>query len=974
MQMKYLAAMLASTAVPTVLYAPVAQAQTDQRIYDIAPQRLSDALRKYSEVSGREVIHSGSLTEGKRSGRAQGRLTPDAALTRLLSGTGLIAEVVDDALVIREGNGDAELASSTEPASEAIIVTGSRIRGAAPVGSPLTTIDRDALDRSGRATLADFIQTIPQNFSGGPTEANVGFSNRGKAASNVAYGSSFNLRGLGPGATLTLYDGTRPALGGSSGAHADISLIPSIAIERLEMLTDGASAIYGSDAVAGVVNIRFRNRFDGAETRVRAATADGDFGELQAAQLFGTGWSSGHLVAAAEYSLRGRLAASKRRFATEDLRSYGGPDLRSNFASPGTIVDANGQKYLIPAGQDGRNLSASELVPSADYARGDARRLSDILPRQETLSLFANAEQGLGSSITFFARGHYSRRKFDARRRVDGPVPLVVTSSNPFYVDPIGSGAPITVYYDPSADFGPEGLTGRVEGINTHAGARLGLGRWTLEASGGFGLQRERYDGRNIVHPDRLAQALASTDPATAFNPFGDGAVNGAGLVDSLRGSLSTRTRYKSWTAALRADGPLFRLPAGDVKVALGGEYRRDQLRFIQTLDLIGDEPFSFGIPGLPDHRPVRAIYGEIIVPVFDAGDTFPGALSLSAAGRYEDYSDVGDRANPKVGIRWTPTPGLSLRASYGRSFRAPYFDELVGAANALYQTRRLADPASPSGQSVVLALFGYRPDLDPERAESWTVGAELEPALLPGLKLSATYFDIRYRDRISSASSDSRNILVRRSLYEAIIDDNPDPALIAAYFAGPNFSNSIGVQPGEVTAIVDLRTRNLSTSTIRGLDFDVAYSRDIAGGSVSLAMGGTRLFAIDNRITSEAPREKVVGTLGNPVKFRLNGRAGVVLGNFDGGIAVSHMAGYRNLTVIPEERVKGWTTFDLQFGTRIGDPDDRSLRLALSVTNLFDAPPPYARFQGPSYALAYDPEQASAIGRTISLQAIMKW
>lgn len=974
MRMKYLAAMLASTAAPAVLYAPVAQAQTDQRIYDIAPQRLSDALRKYSEVSGREVIHSGSLTEGKRSGRAQGRLTPDAALTRLLSGTGLIAEVVDGALVIREGNGDAELASSTEPASEAIIVTGSRIRGAAPVGSPLTTIDRDALDRSGRATLADFIQTIPQNFSGGPTEANVGFSNRVKAASNVAYGSSFNLRGLGPGATLTLYDGTRPALGGSSGAHADISLIPSIAIERLEMLTDGASAIYGSDAVAGVVNIRFRNRFAGAETRVRAATADGDFGELQAAQLFGTGWSSGYLVAAAEYSLRGRLAASKRRFATEDLRPYGGPDLRSNFASPGTIVDANGQKYLIPAGQDGRSLSASDLVPSADYARGDARRLSDILPRQETLSLFASAEQGLGSSITFFARGHYSRRKFDARRRVDGPVPLAVTSSNPFYVDPNGSGAPITVYYDPSADFGPEGLTGRVEGINTHAGARLGLGRWTLEASGGFGLQRERYDGRNIVHPDRLAQALASSDPATAFNPFGDGAVNGAALVDSLRGSLSTRTRYKSWTAALRADGPLFRLPAGDIKVALGGEYRRDQLRFIQTLDLIGDEPISFGIPGLPDHRTVRAIYGEIIVPVFDAGDAFPGALTLSAAGRYEDYSDVGDTANPKVGVRWTPTPGLALRASYGRSFRAPYFDELVGAANALYQTRRLADPASPSGQSVVLALFGYRPDLDPEKAESWTVGAELDPALLPGLKLSATYFDIRYRDRIASASSDSRNILVRRSLYEAIIDDNPDPALIAAYFAGPNFSNSIGVQPGDVTAIVDLRTRNLSTSTIRGLDFDVAYSRDIAGGSVNLALGGTRLFAIDNRITSEAPREKVVGTLGNPVKFRLSGRASIVLGNFDGGIAVNHMAGYRNLTVIPEERVKAWTTYDLQIGTRIGDPDDRSLRLALSVTNLFDAAPPYARFQGPSYALAYDPEQASAIGRTISLQAIMKW
>jgi len=974
MRMTYLAAMLATTAVPTALYAPTAHAMTDQRSYDIAPQRLGDALRKYSEVSGREVVFSGSLTEGKRSGSVRGRLSPDAALTRLLSGTGLIAEVVDGALVIREGNAVADAAGSTDASNETIIVTGSRIRGTGPVGSPVTTVDRDALDRSGRATLSDFIQTIPQNFSGGPTEANVGFSNRGKASSNIAYGTGINLRGLGPGATLTLFDGARPALGGGSGAYADVSLVPSVAIDRIDILTDGASAIYGSDAVAGVVNIRFRNRFEGAETRARVGTADGDYGEVQISQIFGKGWSTGHAVVAGEYSRRGNLAATKRAFASEDLRPFGGPDLRSNYNSPGTIVAANGQRFLIPRSQDGRGLEPGDLTPSADFNRGDARRHTDILPEQQTASLYASIEQSLGSHVALFSRALYSERDFEARRRVSGPTPVRVTSANPFYVDPIGTGQPITVYYDPAADFGPESLGGKAKAFNSVVGARADIGSWAIELTGGFGRQKERYDSFNLVHSLRFARAVAATSPAQAINVFGDGAVNDPALIDSLRGSIVAETRFKVGTAALRADGKLLSLPAGDLKMAVGAEYRRDRFAFSQTLDLVTDTPLVIGIPGLPDKRVIKALYGELVAPVFDAGAAFPGSLTLSAAGRYEHYSDFGDTANPKFGARWTPLPGVALRASYGKSFRAPFFDELVGTANALYQTLRVADPASPTGQTVVLALFGFRPDLQPERAESWTAGLDLEPRAIPGARLSLTYFDIRYRDRIASASSDSRNILNRRDLYAPIIEDDPALATVTGYFTGPNFSNSLGVAPGDVRAIIDLRTRNLSTSTIRGLDFDLGYTRPVGEGSISLSVGGTQLFAIDNQITASAPRDRVVGTLGNPVKLRLRGRAGFTIGALDAGVAVNHVGGYRNLTVTPAERVKSWTTVDLQLGARIGNPEGRSFRLGLSINNLFDMDPPYAQFRGPSYALAYDPEQASAVGRTMALQAVIAW
>lgn len=979
MRKTLLAAILASSCATGALWSPPAFAQTEQRSFDIAAQPLGEALRKYTAASGRQILYSADLINGRTSRSVRGRMSSDAALTRLLAGTGLIVELVDGTLVLRAGNDVAAAANSTDASvDEAIIVTGSQIRGRGPNGSPLMTVDRDALDRSGRTTLAEFIQTIPQNFSGGPAEANVGTSARGNAASNIGYGSSINLRGLGPGSTLTLFDGTRPALGGASGAFADISILPSLAVERLEILTDGASAIYGSDAVAGVVNIRFRNRFEGAETRFRVGTADGDYGEYQVGQIFGTSWATGNLVVAGEYYSRGHLGSEERAFATEDLRPFGGPDLRSNFNNPGTIVAANGQRFQIPRGQNGTALTRAQLIPSSDFQRGDARRNVDILPKQETISFYASGEQSLGAHISLFARGLYAERDFEARRRVIGVSQQVVTPANPYYVDPIGTRQNITVYYDPVADFGPEGVRGSVKALNTAFGARAEIGTWNIELSGGYGQQREGYDGVNIVHLLRLARAVAATNRAQAINLFGDGAVNDRALIDSLRGSLSVRTRYKNWTSALRADGTLFALPAGEVKLAVGAEYRRDSLDYVQRFDLVSDTPQSAGINGLPDKRIVKAIYGELAIPMFDAGDSFPGSLNLSAAGRYEDYSDVGDTANPKLGVRWEPLPGLALRASYGRSFRAPFFDELVGTANARYQTFRLNDPASPTGQTAVLLLLGFRPDLGPEKATSWTVGTDFEPLFLPGAKVSVTYFDIRYRDRIASANSFLQQFYARRDIYGGLIDDSPDPALVASLFANPSFSNPIGITQGQVMAIVDARTRNLSRSTVRGLDFDLAYSRALADGNVSLSLGGTRLFTIDNRITDTAPRNNVAGTLGAPVKLRLRGAAGLTLGAFDGNLGVNHVASYRNLSVTPAERVKSWTTVDLQLGVRIGKSpatkDARSLRLAFNVNNLFDKAPPYAQFRTTGVTIGYDPEQASAIGRTLSLQAIIGW
>ena len=371
---------------------------------------------------------------------------------------------------------------------------------------------------------------------------------------------------------------TVPALGGTTGTFADVSLIPQSAIDRIEILTDGASAIYGTDAVAGVVNIRFRNRFEGFETSARSGTADGDFGEIQLSQVAGKRWSSGGVVLAYQYSERGRLKGADRAFSTEDLRPFGGPDYRSLYASPGTIVAANGAVFGIPQNQDGTALRASDLL-SGQINRRDARKTIDLLPRQSSHSLYGSFEQDIVPGVTLFARGLYARRSFDAQRPLGFPETVTVPTTNAFYVDPIGTRQPITVRYDFTRDLGQQWQTGTVEGLTTTAGLTGAIGRWNYEASGTYGSQVEGFEAINAVNTARLALALADRNRATAFNVFGDGSFTNPTTIDGVRGGTRRRTRYVVWSGALRVDGPLFELPWGTVKLALGAEHRDERPR-----------------------------------------------------------------------------------------------------------------------------------------------------------------------------------------------------------------------------------------------------------------------------------------------------------------------------------------------------------------------------------------------------------
>lgn len=971
MRMKAGAIFLCSVA---LCAAPAARAQQDPtREYDIAAQDLGTAITQVALASGRQIVVADDLVRGRRAPALRGRYSTDAALAALLGGTGLRVAAVGNTLVIQRSDAPDQDAQERD-----IIVTGSRIRGNGPVGSPIVTIDRAAIDQAGFATTQQIVQSIPQNFGGGANENTSGLISAA-GNGNASRGAGVNLRGLGQNSTLLLINGDRPPLAGAGGTFSDLSVIPASIIQRVEIVPDGSSAIYGSDAVAGVVNVITRLTFEGAETSFRIGTAGGDAQEYQLSQLLGTQWSSGGLALAWEFYRRDNLVAADRPYATEDLRALGGPDRRGNYANPGTIF-AGSQSYAVPPGQNGIGLKPASLT-AGTLNRGDRWFGTDLLPDQRRHSLYASFSQDLGAALRFYANSLVTWRDFDVAVQPSGDSRRTVPVSNPFYVDPIGTRQPIGVNYSFVRDLGPERSRGQVQAWGATAGLEARLGPWRLDAHGNWGKQIEKYDQINRINTARLALALADTNPATAYNLLGDGPNTNPATIDAVRGYTLSRYYGDSWSATLRADGPLADLPAGPARLALGAEYREERYRAGETIFYTSTLTPSVAAPvPYPGARKVEAAYAELLVPVFGESFNIAGIrrLDLSAAIRAEHYSDFGSTRNPRLGFAWESLPGLTLRGSYGTSFRAPLFNELRQDPTSIgYFAWPATDPSSPTGTSNLLVIRGNDPDLRPERATSWTLGLDLKPDFLPGLRAGATWFNVDYRDRIASPVANLANFLINRKVYDPILTPNPSAGRIAEVFASPYFIDIFGIpQSAPFVAEADARLQNLSSVRQSGIDFDFAYAFDVGGGRAEAGVVGTYIFHIRQALTATATPIDVVDTLGNPIDLRARGRGTWSKGGFDVALFVNYADGYLNRTTATPERVHAWTTFDLNLSYRFSDEKGplKGLRVALNATNLFDADPPYVTYLVGSYTAGFDAENASPLGRFIALQVTKQW
>ena len=965
--------LLSSAAVVTLALAPPAAAQETFQDYDLPAQSLGRSLGEVARLSGRQVVVASSLVRGKTAPALKGRYTAEQAYDALLANQNLKVTPVGAVLVLRAANADPVLGEprpATGDSLSEIVVTGTRIRGAGPVGSNLIAIGREDIEASGYATTSQIVQAIPQNFNGGANETTYSYNNRNNALNNVALGSSVNLRGLGAESTLVLINGSRPAMGGIGGLFADVSMIPSSALERVEVLPDGASALYGSDAVGGVVNFIMRDRFEGLETRLRVGAADGAFTEYQASVVAGGGWAGGHVTLAYEFHDRGRLSAADKAFAREDLRPLGGGDNRRAYGSPGTLV-AGGKTFAIPSGQNGIGLSASQLVAGTSNLV-DQQASVDILPAQRRHSVYLSARQDLGAHARIFGRLLYADRTYD-RRYVDSAFlrSVAVPVANPFYIDPIGTHAPVSVQYDFGADLGVGRNRGRAQAYNADMGLIQEFGAWSATADLGYGRERDSWFMSDI-NTAKLALAVASTDPATAYNLFGGPGSNSAAVVDGVRGWDGGRTLFEVWSAALRADGPLFSLPAGPARLAVGAEWRSEEFKLVQKSFYSTLVPFERITP-YPGARRISAAYAELRLPLL--GESIPWAhgqsLDLSLAGRVERYSDVGDTANPKIGLDWRPTRSLTLRSSYGTSFRAPSVQDMrSGSSVTSYQTAALPDSASPTGTSKALVLIGNVPDIGPENATTWSVGFDYRPRALPDLVVKATYFDVDYKDRLTNVQANVFSVLTNRPFYASLITDQPSAALLAPYFASPYFRNSPNYAMSDVAVVVDVRNRNLSTVKERGLDVDVGYGLPLGGGRLEMGLAGSYIFDLRQRITDTSPQADMVGMIGTPADLRLRGRVSFSAGPWVTGVFVNYIDGYTNQLVTPNKAVASWTTVDARLAYRW----PQGTTVSLSASNLFDRDPPFAEIRSSYSAIGYDGEKASPVGRLIAIEVSRSW
>lgn len=753
--------LLSAAAAAPVLAAPTQQAQAVA--FNIPAGPLDAALQAFAAQSGRQISFAPDLVVGLRTAGLRGSLTPEAAIAQLIADAPLeirrggrngfilkarTATVGADSAGPFDAGGEIPPTEVTE-----VLVTGSLIRGARDGASPVITFDRDAIDRGGHGTLAEALSALPQNFGGGATPASQLLGSDRTFVNDTA-ASGVNLRGLGNSATLVLLNGRRMAGTGLKGNFADVSAIPTGAIDRVEVLLDGASALYGADAVGGVVNVILKQSFEGAETRARTSVAQkGDARELQIGQTLGARWSGGRAVISGEYYQRDSLSAAARsQTASNDLRPLGGTDHRTQFSNPGNIVAYSAAAgayvpiYAIPS--RGTGLTAADFKAGTQNM-GEPRQGADTLPDQERFSLYASLGQTLGK-IELSADVLYTHRKFSYAQGGSSSI-ITVTSANPYFT-PVAGETSQLIAYDFVGVTGSNRLTGAAENLGVSLGAARDLGRtWRAELYGAWSQDLGRRNNDHNLNSGYLREALgtAPDDPITSysaardgyFNPYGDGAANSQTVKAFIQSGYQHHWRRNRVSSAnLKIDGTVIELPGGPLKLAAGGQLRHEDF-MVRDAYLTAGSAVTLASGKLYD-RDVSSGFAELRVPIFGPHQNIRGLrrLELSLAGRIERYSDFGVSRNPKVGIVWEPVDGVRLRTSYGTSFRAPTLADI-------YEPYTISAAFVPdvSGNTLSLIQTGGNLGLEPETARSWTTGVDFTPVAHPGARLGITYFDTKF-------------------------------------------------------------------------------------------------------------------------------------------------------------------------------------------------------------------------------------
>jgi iron complex outermembrane recepter protein len=616
-------------------------------------------------------------------------------------------------------------------------------------------------------------------------------------------------------------------------------------------VTDGASAIYGSDAVGGVVNIILGRNLDGAETRVRyGSVSSGSAREREVGQTVGHSWDTGSAQVIYDYLDR------------------------------------------TPLGADSRGYTNTTLEPFM------------LLPEQVSHGLFFSVDDSVSDNVQLLADGTYSHRSTDSDQTL-------------------------------AAD-SPERAGSIIDAYSASTGARIDLARGAqLELMGSY----TASDTRNSF-------VLTGAEPFPVSDEH-------------------AKSQILSFDAKL--DGNAFALPTGDVRYAVGAQFRREEFDYT---DLLGMTEFD------PSRR-VGAVFAEFRVPLLGPGEGATGTqrLELTLADRLEHYSEFGLTNNPQFGIIWRPLADLKARATYGTSFHAPLLNDLNPVP---FEVIPLPEPdPTTGGVTNTLAVFGGNPDLKPEKARTWTAGLDFTPLAVPDFRASATYYNISFTNVVADPeySVDLGSVLSEAAILgPSIIQRNPSPARVQQLEASSGYENPFGVDPTAIGAIYDSRVHNLSSMRTSGFDLDGSWAAQTAIANIELGLNGTYIFRFDTQFTPNAATVSILDTEYNPVDLRIRARAILRRGGLTFASFVNFTNSYREDDTPTGLPISSWTTVDetvkYLFNAEHGLLADASLQL--SVINLFNKAPPYVA--NPAFAINFDGANANALGRFVSVQLSKRW
>ncbi len=872
-----------------------AQAQSlDNTVrFDIKPQTLDKALLEFARQAHLQIMFATGVTREFRTKGLRGEFTERQALVDLLAHSKLrflqsgntikIVPAVDGAgksakydgapsvgfaaaWTGRPGHRDSArpaLASSAGTDVEArrtrhaaileeVTVTGTHIVGGPPPSSPIISITRRQIQESGYQTVEQLMDSLPENFASVGSEASGVELGSDVNAGNIANGASVNLLGLGVDSTLVLVNGHRLAPSGTSGAFTDVSVIPLSAIKRVDIMTDGASAIYGPDAIGGVVNYILRSHERGAETSVEyGSVTRGGLKTYRASQSAGFNWSTGNAFFAYEFQKQTPLRAIDRPF-TQGL----------------------GPSWDLLAG-----LTQNSLYATANNSLGTANVDGDAFVSTRTGNYSAAVVGGVA-------------------------VPYRVGTRSTQYSFGVGSSIPIS--------------------------------------TGWLGKLRASYGG-NDTH------------------------------LSDIYGTNAARSTLL--TVSSNVSGTLVTLPTGKIKVALGGQLRRE--KFSRHF---GGAFSSLG--AISKARTVGALFVETDVPLLPPRTIMSKepTLALDLAARYEHYNDFGSSFNPRAGIAWKPVRAFRVRATVSTSFKPPNFYELYGSQYAVLEN--FPDIQNAFGVAPVLELSGSNKNLKAEQSTEWTVGFDLMPTSIPGLRVHATYFHIRFRNRIASPNIPYFDPFSPGSLYASFIQQTPSFSALNALTQAPtqyfNDTTYPGFGPsatlGEASAILNNRLQNIGLTRVSGLDDTASYAVTAHGVGYHAALNAVYLFQYQNVPVRGATPINILSTLENPVNFRGRATAGLDTGGWSVNGAINYVNHYSDPTALVPVRIASWTTVDLQVAYQVEDVrlPLNGLQVALSCTNCLDRAPPAVRKS--SYLFGYDPTNASPMGRFVSLTVRKRW